>query len=52
LELDPDGVARVLVSTWHGIVLQKSLDPELDIPAYLAAVKALYNGTFWQKGSQ
>ncbi len=50
LELDPDGVARVLASTWHGMVLQRSLDPEADIPAYLAALKALFSGTFWQKG--
>lgn len=49
--LDPDGVARVLVSMWHGMVLQRSLEPEADIPAYVAALKAFYSGTFWQKGS-
>ncbi|MFQ5933007.1 MAG: TetR/AcrR family transcriptional regulator [Dehalococcoidia bacterium] len=45
--LDPEAVARVLVSIWHGMVIQKGLDPDVDIWRYVDVVKALYSGSFW-----
>lgn len=46
--LDPDAVARVLLSAWQGLVLQKALDPSVDVGRYVEAVKAMYSGSFWQ----
>jgi len=47
--LDRDAVARVLMAFWHGLVLQKPLDPTVDIRKYVAVMKAMISGTFWQK---
>ena len=47
--LDPDAVARVLMAFWDGLVLQKTLDPTVDIWKYVAVMKAMIGGTFWQK---
>ena len=51
-EINPDlgsnAVARVLMSTYDGLVLQKSIEPDLDVGKYAEALKALYGGTFWQ----
>jgi AcrR family transcriptional regulator len=47
--LDPDAVARVMMAFWDGLVLQKTLDPEVDIWKYVAVMKAMIGGTFWQK---
>ena len=44
--LDPESVAEVLVSTWYGLVLQKSFDPQVDVSQYLAVLKAMYRGAF------
>ena len=44
--LDPEAAARVLLSTWHGLVLQKAFDYTVDVLKYVAALKSLYNGTF------
>jgi AcrR family transcriptional regulator len=46
--LDADAVARVMVAFWDGLVLQKTLDPSVDIWKYVAVMKAMMNGTFWQ----
>jgi AcrR family transcriptional regulator len=48
-ELDPDSVARVMMSFWDGLVLQKTLDPEVDVWKYVAVMKAMMSGNFWQK---
>lgn len=47
--LDPEAAARVLLSTWHGLVLQKAFDSIVDVPKYVAALKSLYKGTFASK---
>ena len=47
--LDPEAAARVLLSTWHGLVLQKAFDLTVDVPKYVAALKSLYKGTFASK---
>ena len=46
-ELDPRSVARVMVSLFNGLMLQKGLDPSVDIWSYMAVLKALHSGTFW-----
>ena len=43
-EADPEYVARVLLSTYNGLVLQKSLDPDVDIWRYVDAFKSLVAG--------
>ena len=48
-ELDADTVARVLMAFWDGLVLQKTLDPQVDIRKYVAVMKAMIGGTFWHK---
>jgi AcrR family transcriptional regulator len=45
--LDPDAVARVMMAFWDGLVLQKTLDPSLDIWKYVAVMKAMIGGNFW-----
>lgn len=45
--LDPAAVARIMLSAFYGLVLQKALDPSVDVPAYVDALKALHFGEFW-----
>ena len=51
-DLDPKAVAQVLVSLWHGLELQKGVDPDLDLSKYSAVVRAMYSGGFWQGRTQ
>jgi AcrR family transcriptional regulator len=44
LEADPEYVARVLLSAYDGLVLQKCLDPDVDIFRYVGAFKSLVAG--------
>lgn len=46
--LEADAVARVMVSLFMGLVLQKGLEPEVDVWRYVAVVKAMMGGAFWQ----
>ena len=46
--ISPDAVARVLLAMWQGLVLQKALDPEVDVGSYVEAMKATYAGSLWQ----
>lgn len=41
---DPEYLARTIISLYVGLMLQKGLEPDLDIPKYLAAVEALLGG--------
>jgi len=45
-ELDTRSLARTMVGIWHGLVLHKSLDPEIDINACGISMRALYHGIF------
>jgi AcrR family transcriptional regulator len=47
--LDPDSVARVLMAFWDGLMLQKTLDPEVDVWKYVSVMKSMVDGTFWQR---
>ena len=44
--LDADSAARLLMSAWHGLVLQRAFDPEMDVSKYVTVLKAMYHGTF------
>ncbi|MFQ5794970.1 MAG: TetR/AcrR family transcriptional regulator [Candidatus Bipolaricaulia bacterium] len=46
--LDPDAVARVMISLFDGLLLQKGMDPDVDVWKYVAVVKAMLDGSFWQ----
>ncbi|HLF71866.1 MAG TPA: TetR/AcrR family transcriptional regulator [Dehalococcoidia bacterium] len=46
--LDPEAVARTMVSLSIGLLVQYAAEPEMDVNAYAAAVKALFGGRFWQ----
>ena len=45
-QLDPKAVGITVMSMFHGLVLHKSLDPEIDIGACGAAMRALYQGAY------
>jgi AcrR family transcriptional regulator len=46
--LKPESVAQVLISLFDGCVLQKTADDQLDVAEYVAVMKSMINGTFWQ----
>ena len=39
--LDPRSVGRMLLALYHGLELQKALDPEVEVAPYIAAIKTL-----------
>jgi TetR/AcrR family transcriptional regulator, transcriptional repressor of aconitase len=45
-ELDPDGVGRVVVAMLQGLLLQRALEPSLDLRPAREAVRALLNGRY------
>ena len=46
--LDPQAVAQVMVSFFDGLVLQKATDNRIDVWKYVAVMKAMMGGSFWQ----
>lgn len=40
-DLDPEGIARVMIAVFQGFVLQQAWDPDTDSERYLAAVDAI-----------
>lgn len=40
-DLDPEGIARVMVAVFQGFVLQQAWDPDTDIEQYLTAVERI-----------
>ncbi len=46
-KVNPHSVARVMLSLFHGMVIQKSLDPSIDLNGYVEALKAMMTGRFW-----
>jgi AcrR family transcriptional regulator len=41
-DLSPAAVARHMLSAFHGLVLQKALDPDVDVDEYVDSLKKLY----------
>lgn len=50
--LDPKAVAHVMESFFYGLVLQRSIDPAIEVWPYVSVIKAMMGGTFWQQRSQ
>jgi TetR/AcrR family transcriptional regulator, transcriptional repressor of aconitase len=46
--LDPDGVARLVLSLFFGFVLQQAWDPRANLEAYLEVIEAGLNGLVLQ----
>lgn len=44
-DIDPSALASVFLSIYYGLVLQKALDPSVDVSAYEHAARALYSGS-------
>jgi AcrR family transcriptional regulator len=44
--LDPEAVAQVHVSFFEGLVVQRAIDPQIDVWKYLEAVRAITNAQF------
>lgn len=56
-DLDSRAVAQVMCSAFFGLILQRSLDPSVEVWPYVDALKAMMGGTFWlganaQKGGR
>jgi len=49
--LDSDSVARVMIGMFQGLVMQRLVEPDLDVKAYAMVLRALFGGGFW-KGAQ
>lgn len=43
-DLDPEAVARVMISLFRGLLMQKAMDTDVDVQKYLAVVKAMGGG--------
>ena len=46
--LSAQAVVQVMIGMWHGLVLEKALDQNVDVSSYTDVVKALIGGAFWQ----
>ena len=44
LGADPENVARVLMSSYDGLILQKALDNDIDVRSYVAALRSVMYG--------
>jgi AcrR family transcriptional regulator len=44
--LEPSAVARVLMATYEGLVVHKTIDPGVDVEQCTAVLRALYRGDF------
>ena len=46
--LDALSVARLMMATYDGLVLQKALDPLVDVWKYTEVLMAMFGGDFWK----
>ena len=46
--LDPDAIARVMIAQYQGLVTQRLVEPDIDVPAYADVLRSLYCGEFWR----
>lgn len=47
-EMDPHALARVYLALHDGVLLQKTVDPSLDLWKLVQVFKALHNGQLWE----
>jgi len=45
-KLDPEYIARVMVSHYHGLLLQKASDPQVEVSKFVATMKEMTRGLF------
>ena len=45
--LDADSAARLMISAYYGLLMQKALQPDVDVWHYVTAMKAMMGGFFW-----
>ncbi len=50
--LDAKSAGRVLISIWLGLILQRAMDPNVDLEGYVNVVKSVYGGTFGARGQE
>jgi AcrR family transcriptional regulator len=50
--LDPRAVAQVMNSMFQGLVLQRSIDPTVEVGPYVSVIKAMMGGGFWIRGKE
>lgn len=46
-QLDAESIARIMLALFHGMVIQKSLDPGVNLDEYVKAMKSMMTGRFW-----
>ena len=46
--LDVAAVTRVMLGVYQGLLLQKLLEPDIDVTGYVETTRALFQGNFWQ----
>jgi AcrR family transcriptional regulator len=49
--LDAEATAQVMISFFDGLILQKATDSSVDVRKYVAVMKSMMNGSFWQRSS-
>jgi len=49
--LDAEATAQVMISFFDGLILQKATNSSVDVSQYVAVMKAMMNGRFWQESS-
>ncbi len=50
--LDAKSISQVMESFFYGLILQRSVDPSIEVWPYVSVIKAMMGGTFWQQRSQ
>jgi AcrR family transcriptional regulator len=46
--LDAENVARVMIAVYQGLIVQKLVEPDIDVRAYADVLLSLFGGTFWR----
>lgn len=47
-DLDPAYIARLMLATYDGLVLQKGLDADVDVWKFTKVLMAMFGGDFWK----
>jgi AcrR family transcriptional regulator len=46
--LDAEAIVRVMIAQYQGLITQRLVEPDIDVPKYAEVLQALYGGRFWQ----
>jgi AcrR family transcriptional regulator len=50
--LDVAAVTRVMLGVYQGLLLQKLLEPDIDVAGYVETTRALFQGKFWRASGE